>query len=379
MPSSAANATDIVFLQPRDTKAFIKFPWQVYADDSRWVPPLLIERKMFLNPRKNPFFQHAKVQLFLARRRGRPVGRIAAVINEAHDHYHQERAGFFGLFECLPNAQDAGAALMEAAGKWVREHGATFLRGPVNLSTNELDCGLLVQGFDLPPVFHSSYNPPYYATFIEACGFTKCKDLLAFLRDYDPPPAPRLQQAMARLQERRKVIIRPVNMRDFQADVARITAVYNDAWNDNWGFVPITDAEAQHMASALKLAVIPDLTLLAEVNGEPVGCFVALPDLNQALRHLKGHLTPWGLLRFFYQRRRIDTVRVAMMGVKKRYRRLGIDLLLAAEIWKQASQHGIVHGEMSWVLEDNRLMIRALEEVDARPYKRYRLYQKNLD
>ena len=377
MPVSTTSSIAIVSLPPHDTKAFIKFPWQVYANDPHWVPPLLIERKAYLNPRKNPFFQHAEGQLFLAQRQGQPVGRIAAVINQAHDYQHHERAGFFGFFECLADAQDAAAALFQAAEAWVRQRGATFLRGPVNLSTNELDCGLLIEGFESPPVFHSSYNPPYYATLIEASGLTKCKDLLAFIRYYEPPPGPRHQQVIARLQKRQRVTIRPVNMRDFQAEVGRITAVYNDAWSENWGFVPITDAEAQHMARDLKLAVLPDLTLLAEVDGEVVGCFVALPDLNQILRHLHGHLTPWGLVRFLYQRRRIRSVRVAMMGVKKRYRRLGIDQLLLAESWKRAPRYGVTHGELGWVLEDNDPMIRSLQEIEARPYKRYRLYQKN--
>jgi len=376
--SPPATAIAIIPLQPHDTKAFIKFPWQVYAGDLQWVPPLILERRAFLNPRKNPFFQHAQVQLILARRGRDTVGRIAAVLNTAHDQYHHEHAGFFGLFECLSDTRVA-AALLQAAEGWVRERGATYLRGPVNLSTNELDCGLLVEGFDSPPVFHSAYNPPYYATLLEACGFAPCRDLLAFVRAYDPPPPPRLQHTMARLQERRKVSMRLINMRDFTAEIARITAIYNDAWSENWGFVPITEAEAQHMAKALKLAVIPELTLLAEINHEPVGCFVAIPDLNQILRHLHGHLTPWGLLRFFYQRRRIPTVRVAMMGVKKRYRRLGIDLLLLAEAWRQAPKCGVLSGELGWVLEDNRLMVQALEEVGARPYKRYRLYQKDLD
>lgn len=377
MPSLSAAAVDIVPLHFRDLTAFLRFPWQVYVNDPFWVPPLLIERKMFLNPRKNPFFQHAQVQLFLARQSGQTVGRIAAVINHAHDDYHHEHAGFFGLFECLDNAE-AATALLKAATDWLRERGAMFVRGPVNLSTNELDCGLLVAGFDAPPVFHSSYNPPYYAALIEAGGFTPCQDLLAFIRCCQPSPPARVQQAMDRLRARRKVTIRPVNMRTFQEDVARITAIYNDAWSENWGFVPITEAEAQHMASALKLAVIPALTLLAEVDGEPVGCFVGLPDLNQALRHLHGHLTPWGLLRFFYHRRRINTLRVAMMGVKKRYRRLGIDLLLTAEIWDKAPQHGIVQGELAWILEDNRLMVQALEAIEAKPYKRYRVYQKSV-
>jgi GNAT superfamily N-acetyltransferase len=183
---------------------------------------------------------------------------------------------------------------------------------------------------------------------------------------------------MARLQDRRKVTVRPINMRDFKADVVRITAAYNDAWSENWGFVPITDAEALHLAKVLKMAVIPDLTLLAECNEEPVGCFVAIPDLNHILRHLHGHLTPWGLVRFLYYRHRINFVRVAMMGIKKRYRRLGIDLLLLAHAWEQALKRGISGGELAWILEDNHLMVRALEAIGAHPYKRYRLYQKDV-
>jgi GNAT superfamily N-acetyltransferase len=336
-----------------------------------------MERKMLLNPRKNPFFQHAQVQLFLARRRGQVVGRIAAVINTAHDDYHHERAGFFGLFECLPDTK-AASVLLQAAQDWVRERGATFLRGPVNLSTNELDCGLLVEGFETPPVFQSAYNPPYYAPLLEACGLVKCKDLLAFSRSAQEPLAQPLWDAIDRLQTQRNVRIRTVNMHAFKAEIARITAIYNEAWSDNWGFVPITAAEAQHMAQVLRLAVIPELTLLAEIDGEPVGCFVAIPDLNQALRHTRGRLTPWSVVQFLYRRRRIDTVRVAMMGVKKRYRRLGIDLMLLVESWHQGRKRGISRGEMGWILEDNRVMIRTLEVIGAQSYKRYRLYQKNV-
>jgi GNAT superfamily N-acetyltransferase len=374
---SSSLALSIVPLHTHNTKAFITFPWRVYAGDRQWIPPLIMERKEFLNPRKNPFFQHAEVQLFLAQQGQETVGRIAAVVNTAHNHYHDEHAGFFGLFECLPQAEIA-TTLFEAAASWVRERGATFLRGPVNLSTNELDCGLLIEGFDTSPVFHSSYNPPYYETYIEANGFKPCKDLLAFTKSMASSLPLPLQETMARLQARRKVTIRSINIRDFKADVVRITAVYNDAWSENWGFVPITDAEALHLAKTLKMAVIPDMTLLAESNGEPIGCFVAIPDLNHILRHLHGHLTPWGLLRFLYYRRRINFVRVAMMGIKKRYRRLGIDLLLLAKAWEHALKRGISGGELAWILEDNQLMVRALEAIEAHPYKRYRLYQKDV-
>ncbi len=374
--SSMPSAVTIVPIHPRQTKQFLTFPWRIYADNPLWVPPLILERKEFLSPKKNPFFQHADVQLFLAQHAGETVGRIAAIVNHAHDTYHNERAGFFGLFECVPQCDAAASALLDAATAWVRERGATFLRGPVSLSTNELDCGLLIAGFDSRPIFQSSYNPPYYADYIEANGFVPCKDLLSFYLDAASQPSERLQRVLTRLRKREHIAIRPVNMRDLTTDVLHITRIYNDAWSDNWGFVPITEAEAQHMAKSLKLAIIPDLTLLAEIDGEPVGCFVALPDLNQALRHMNGRLFPWGLLRFLYYRRRIDTVRTAMMGVKKRYRRLGIDILLLTTAWLQAPKLGINQGELGWVLEDNHPMIKALEDTGAQPTKRYRIYQK---
>jgi GNAT superfamily N-acetyltransferase len=378
MSSPAASGVTIVPLPPGDLKSFLTLPWRVYAGDPNWRPPLLLERKQFLNPRKNPFFQHGRVQLFLARRGPTVIGRIAAIINAAHNAYHQEQAGFFGLFECLPQEEVAATLLFEAATAWVRDRGATFIRGPVNFSTNELACGLLVEGFDTPPVFDSAYNPPYYSAYIQISGLTACKDLLAYIKHDDPPLPERLSQAITRLRARRKVAVRPLDLRHLTAEVLSITEIYNDAWKENWGFVPITETEAHHMAKALKLAIIPELALIAEVDGEPVGCCVAIPDLNQALRHLHGHLTPWGLLRFFYYRRRIDTARVAMMGVKKRYRRLGIDLLLLAALWEWAPPLGYRHGELAWVLEDNDLMIRSAAEIGAAPYKRYRLYQKHI-
>jgi GNAT superfamily N-acetyltransferase len=374
----AANGITIVPLPPGDVKSFLALPWRVYAGDPNWCPPLFFERKQFLNAKKNPFFQHGQVQLFLARRGATVVGRIAAIINTAHDAYHHEQAGFFGLFECLPRDETAATMLFDAATAWVRDQGATFIRGPVNFSTNELACGLLVEGFDTPPVFDSAYNPPYYSDYIQSSGFTACKDLLAYMKHYDPPLPDRVVQAITRLRARRKITVRPLNMRQLKSDVLSITEIYNDAWGANWGFVPITEAEAHHMAKELRLAIIPELALIAEVDGDPIGCCVAIPDLNHALRHLHGHLTPWGLVRFFYHRRRINTARVAMMGVKRRYRRLGIDLLLLATLWEWAPPLGYVHGEMAWILEDNDMMTRSAEAIGAMPHKRYRLYQKDI-
>jgi GNAT superfamily N-acetyltransferase len=367
----------IVPLPPRHTKAFLTLPKRIYRSDPNWVPPLMMERKEFLNPRKNPFFQHAKVQLFLAQRGKTAVGRIAAIINDAHNTYHKEQAGFFGLFECFSGEDEAASALFQAAETWLRESGAAFMRGPVSLSTNELDCGLLVEGFEIPPVFQSAYNPPVYETYIKAHGLAPCKDLLAYLKTYDPPLPERIASTIERLQSRRHVTIRTINMRDFTADVRRITEIYNEAWRDNWGFVPITEAEAEHMAKSLRLAVIPELALIAEIEGTPVGCFVAIPDLNPALKRMHGRLTPWGLMSFLYHRYRTDTIRVAMVGVKQRYRRLGIDWLLLDRIWAWAPHRGIRQAELAWILEDNEPIRRAIEQIGSVPYKRYRLYQKD--
>jgi GNAT superfamily N-acetyltransferase len=369
---------EIIPLRAGDVAEFIRVPWHVYEGDHLWVPPLIRERKAFLDPDRNPFFQHARVQLFLARQGRRTVARLAAVLNDTHERFHGERAGFFGLFECLPDARAAAIALLGAAEAWVRERGATFLRGPVNLSTNELECGLLVEGFGSAPVFGSSYNPPYYAELIEAAGLTKCKDLLAFYRYYHPPLPPRVLRALEaadKLKSRPTVSIRSIRMRELGAEAARISAIYNEAWSDNWGFVPITEAEARHLAHQLKDAVLPDLSLLAEVDGEPIGCLVSIPDLNQVIRPMNGRLTPWGLLYARIRRRRIDTVRVALLGVKRPYRGQGIDLRLLMEIWKRRAAQRL-HWELAWILEDNHAMIRILEQIGAVAYKRYRLYQK---
>lgn len=378
MATAHAQTLRIVPLRPRDTKAFLTLPKRVYQGDPNWIPPLIIERKAFLDPRKNPFFQHAQVQLFLAQRGRQCVGRIAAIINDIHNDYHKEQAGFFGLFECLCHEDGAALALFQAAEAWLRERGATFMRGPVSLSTNELDCGLLVEGFGTPPVFQSAYNPPYYETYIQSHELQPCKDLLAFEKHYDPPLPEHIANTIERLRSRRNVTVRTLNMRDFAADVHRITEIYNEAWSANWGFVPITEAEAEHMAKSLKLAIIPELALIAEVNGAPVGCFVALPDLNPALKRMHGRLTPWGLVSFLYHRFHTHRIRVAMVGVKQRYRRLGIDLLLLDRVWQSAPPKGYTQAELAWILEDNELITRAIEQIGGIPYKRYRLYQKDL-
>ena len=371
------TSIEVVPLRPGETREFIRFPFAVYKRDQLWTPPLIWEQRALLDPRRNPFFEHGQAQLFLARRKGATVARLGAIVNEAHDRHHHEHAGFFGFLEVLPGEEAAWRHLLEAASTWLRQRGATFIRGPVNFSMNELDAGLLVEGFGTRPIFRSAHNPPYYAQLIEDAGFTKCKDLLAFYRYYYPSPEPIFGKVVARLKRRHAVQIRPIDYRDFDAEVTRITAVYNDAWSDNWGFVPVTPAEARHLARALKFALVPEMAFIAEVDGKPVGCFLAIPDLNQVLRPMRGRVTPWGVFRALCRRRRIDSARVVLTGVVKPYRGLGIELILMIEMSKLTPRRGI-HWEGSWVLEDNLPVLGLMQRLGAVPYKRYRLYEKSL-
>ncbi|MBI4520454.1 MAG: N-acetyltransferase [Gemmatimonadetes bacterium] len=331
--------------------------------------------KELLDRRKHPFHQHAEVAYFLAERDGRTAGRVAAVVNHRHNEFHQERTGFFGFFESERDLEVAGA-LLRSACDWLARRGMERARGPMNFSTNE-ECGLLVDGFATPPAIMMTHNPRYYADLLEASGFRKERDLLAYWRD-DPEPPERLVRGVERLQGRLGVRIRGLDMKRFAAEVAAIKEVYNSAWAQNWGFVPMTDAEFDYMAKQFKPVVDPDLTLLAEVAGEVVGFSLTLPDLNQALKHINGRLFPLGLFRLLWESRRIRSVRIITLGLKPGYRRLGIDAALYLRTWVVGTAKGYVSGEASWVLEDNWEMRRALEKMGFRVRKTYRIYERPL-
>ncbi len=361
---------------------FIKFPWRVYQDDPYWVPPLINERKSFFNPHKNPFFQHADVELFLARRHGEVVGTIAALINHNHNVFHDEQVGFFGFFEALEDYAVA-EALLGTARDWVRDKGMDAIRGPMNFSTND-ECGLLVDGFDSSPVVLMTYNPRYYVHFIERFGFHKAMDLYAYTLETAafglsvenlPPKLLRVAEAARR---RERVTIRNVNMTDFDAEVRRARKIYNSAWEKNWGFVPMTDAEFDYLAHGLKPLLDPDLIFVAEVDGQPVAISITLPDLNQPLLHVNGRLFPTGWLKLLWYRRKTDTVRVFALGVIETYRHRGIDALLYLETARQAFAKGYVHAEMSWILENNMMMNRAIQFFGGKVYKTYRVYEMAL-
>jgi GNAT superfamily N-acetyltransferase len=354
-----------------EMREFIKFPWRVYAGDPHWVPPLLLERKRFFDPRHNPFFQHAEAAYFVARRNGAICGTIAACVDHNYIRFQNEQAGLFGFFE-VQRDYDAAARLLDAARDWLRQQGMHVLRGPFNFSTNQ-EVGLLIDGFDHDPVVLTTYNPPYYQEFVERYGLVKAKDLYAYWLDAGPPPAGMLQAA-ERVRQHAGVTIRPMNLRDFKTEALRVRDIYNRAWSGNWGFVPVTEEEIQEMARGLKLIVDPDLTLFAELDGQPVGFVICIPDVNRALKPLNGRLFPFGWLKFLLGKRRLNFVRIFTLGVLPEHHPVGVGALLYQRVWETGVRKGYVAGEMSWILEDNGPMNAAMQMMGGRIYKTWRIY-----
>lgn len=368
---------DVVPVHTTDEReAFIRLPWSLYRGIDPWVPPLLDDMRGRTDPDRHPFYGHSDARLYLALRGGRPVGRIAAIHNRNHVAFHDEPVGFFGFFESVDDA-DVSEALFEAAAGWLRDRGLEVMRGPTSYSTNE-ESGLLVEGFERPPAILMPYNPRYYEELVTGAGFEEAATLVAYhLADNRPPDW--LERISGRVRERTGVRIRPLRMSEFERELERIQAIYNSAWERNWGFVPMTDAEFEHMADELEPVLEPDLALIAEdASGEPVGFSLALPDLNQAIRHANGRLFPFGLLKILWHARRVGMARVITLGLVEAYRGRGVDGLLYLETFRNGADHGITEGEFSWVLEDNEPMRKPLERMGARVYKRYRIYDRPL-
>lgn len=357
----------------RDFSRFIDLPFALYRDDPLWVPPLKSDVRGTFDRKKNPFFEHADVESFLALRNGRPVGRIAAIVNRAHNEFHDDKVGFFGFFEC-ENDPEAARALFDAAEKWVAARGMDRLRGPMNFSTND-DCGSLIAGFETPPAILMPHNPPHYASLYEAAGFEKAKDLLAYWLGDDQAPE-RIVKAVDLIRRRKGFVVRPMDKKRFDSEVGLIQQIYNNAWEKNWGFVPMTKAEIEHMAGQLKPVVDPELVVFAELRGEPIAFALGLPDLNVALKHANGSLFPLGALKIWWHSRNIHRIRVLTLGIKEGYRTSGVDVLLYYELFRRGSAAGYHSGEFSWILEDNLAMRRPLENMGCVAYKTYRVYDR---
>ena len=361
-----------------DFRAFLHLPWRIYADDPAWVPPLLLDLKTVLRRDKHPYHKHADTEYFLARQGHEVVGRIAASVNRLHNEFHEERTGFFGFFESIDDPTVA-RALLAAAEEWLIARGMQQVRGPMNFSTNEesVSPGVLIDGFDTPPVVMMSHNRPYYRELLEGAGYTKSKDLLSYWLDADQTP-PALSRVMTALARREGISVRSVDLRRFEAEVATVQEIYNSAWERNWGFVPMTEAEFVHMAKQLRPVIDPDYALIAEVDGAPVAFAVGLPDYNQVLKRMNGRLLPLGIFKLLWYRRRIDALRVLTLGVKPGFRHLGLGAMLYLRIIENAQRAGKPRGECSWILEDNTEMRKAMERMGGRVYKTYRVMEKAL-
>jgi GNAT superfamily N-acetyltransferase len=364
----------------RDRDAFIKFQWRIYTNDRAWVPPLIIERKAFLNPNRHPFYKHGDAALFLARRDGEIVGRIMASDDPNYNSLHQSNVGCFGLFESIDDP-DVATALFQAAAGWLRKKGRTEIMGPIDYSTNYV-CGLLIDGYQFAPTILTAHNPPYYRELIERCGFAKEKDWYAWWFADPAKAAARLRPLTERFRKRWPVTIRAGNLKNIREESRRLRQIYNQAWEKNWGFVPFTEAEFQFMTHELKQLVIPEFTLIAEVGDEPVGFILCVPDINVALRHINGRLAtfglPIGLVKLLYYKSRTRTARLIALGVIEKYRRSGIAEMLVLRIVEDAMIKRGFTGELSLTLEDNVMINRFIEAIGAERYKTYRIFKRTL-
>ncbi|MEX2571854.1 MAG: N-acetyltransferase [Gemmatimonadota bacterium] len=361
-------------------RPFMDLSWTINGSDPNWIPPLRMSLATALDRDRHPFHRHADVAYFVAEREGRPVGRIAAIVNHLHNEFHADRTGFFGLFECEDDPNTA-AALFDAARAWLADREMTEMRGPVNLSTNDeiSSPGILIEGFDSPPSIMMSHNPPYYGRLHDSAGFAKCKDVLAFLLDQPEAPPERGMQLIDRILARQNVTIRALDLKNFRRDIDALKEVYNAAWSGNWGFVPMTDEEFEHLAKEFRPIVEPELCLIAEAGSEPVGFYLALPNINEAFRHLpNGRLLPFGWVKLLWYKRKLRGIRVLTAGFKPRFHRAGIGPAFYRRAWDAGVRKGYDNGEASWVLEDNHAMIRAMEGMGGKPYKRYRIYEREL-
>jgi GNAT superfamily N-acetyltransferase len=360
--------------------AFIRFPWRIYRNDPAWVPPLIIERKGFLDRKRHPFYRHGDAALFLARQGDRIVGRIMASDDPNYNAEHNSNVGCFGLFECINN-NDVAARLFDAASHWVGQKGRTEIMGPIDYSTNYV-CGLLVEGFQYPPTLLTAHNPPYYAALIEGRDFAKTMDFYAWWFSDPANAAARLQKLAKRLKGRARFNIRPGNMKDLPGESARLRRIFNEAWRDNWGYVPFTEAEFAHLTKEMKPLLRPELTAIAEIDGEEIGFITALPDINVALRKIDGRLTkfgfPIGLIRLLYEKSRIKKARLIAMGVRPEFRHKGVAEMLVLRVIEEGMFKLAFTGELSMTLEDNVMINRFIEAIGATRYKTYRIYRKQL-
>jgi GNAT superfamily N-acetyltransferase len=367
----------------RERKRFVKVPFGLHRAQPQWVPPLVFERMEFLNREKNPYFQHAEVELFIAERDGQAVGRISAQVDHRWDEFQGGSDAMFGFFE-TSNDPEVAAALLGVATEWAREKGRNRILGPMDFTTND-EIGILIEGYERRPMILEPWHPPHYRELIEAEGFAKAMDVQMWELQFGDLKEgerfdPSIHAAAEKALHEEGIVIRNLRKREMVDEVRRFTDVYNEAWGDNWGFVPITDAEVEFQAKNLKQVIDEDWAFMAEKDGEVIGAALTLPDINQVMAKLGGRLLPFGWLKFLLGKGKIDQLRVFALGVKHDYRHSGVAAGLYLKHLETAAQPGAIGGgEMGWILETNGPMNRAMEGMGGKVVKKYRLYEKSLN
>ena len=359
-------------------KQFINLPWTLYAGDPNWVPPLLAEHKRLLGFKHHPFYDDGAIQTFLATRGNQVVGRIAAIVNNVHNRRAEEKRGFFGFFESIDDQQVANS-LFDAAAAWLRERGMTALRGPTNPSLN-YECGLLIEGFHSPPTFMMTYNKPYYGRLVEGWGLRKVQDLFAFWGHIDMISGldRKLWFIANEAKERFNVKIRRMNSRRFREEVEMFLRVYNGSMIGTWGFAPLSAGEIKELAKGLKMLIAPELALVAEVDGEPIGACLGLLDYNPRIKAIGGRLFPFGFIHLLRNKHSIKKMRVLSINVVPEYQRWGLGVVLLGGLIEPIQKWGMHEAEFSWVLETNTLSRGSLEKGGAKLDKTYRIYDRDL-
>jgi len=360
---------------------FIGFPYQLYKNDKNYVPELRLAQHDILNRKKNPFYQHAEAEYFMAvNNDGKVLGRIAAITNERYVAHWNENVGFFGFFECVDD-QEVANALFDSAVEWLKKKGVNGVYGPMNPSTND-QCGTLIDGFETPSYIMMVHNKEYYQRLFDNYGFSKKMDLLCYHLTTDDVPK-RMLALASKIEERlakKGIIIRKVNFKDIKNETAKIRHIYNTAWEKNWGFVPMTEPEFEKLVKELKMVTTPDLVYIVEDKGEPVAFVACLPNINEITINIRnGRLFPFNFLKLIGFRKKVKSLRVLTLGLIEKYRKTGIDACLYAKSFEGAQKLGYEEAEASWILENNLMMNRALENVNGKVYKKYRIYELNFN
>lgn len=381
--NNSSQIRKVIHIHPvtsyRDMSTFIDLPWQIYADDPMWIPPLRLERRLHYS-KFNPFFAHAKWQAWIAYKNGRAVGRISAQIDALHRQRYGADTGHFGSLECIQDVT-VFAELIQTAEQWLTTQGTHRVSGPFNLSINQ-ECGVLVEGFDTPPVVMMPHSPKWYDTFLQQCGYRPAKDLLAYWVEVDFTP-PRVMRTITQ-KHANQIKLRTLRHDRFDEEMEILRDIFNDAWSDNWGFVPFTQAEFAELGNSLRWLVPIEFIQIAEVGGKPVAFMAALPNLNEVFAELNGRLLPFGWFHLIkrLKSKSIRTARIPLMGVRKQFHHTSLGMALAFMVIDAPRQAGLARGikevEMSWILEDNQAMRSILKSIGSREYKRYRLYEKTL-